>query len=280
MGRQPSRRVVRLSRVAAQAPAATKRLSPLDEGIGGSYPGIQERGYFVQYGATAPGSPRIYVDAARDLALSAQFEHQFCGPHEVAGTWCPNCERPLLRFLALDTRDSRLGLGEVPFATLSLFYCWPCPAAQGPFSYRVLDNGDVSLLQCERGAPETDFPYSEYPVYFPGAPARLMEITDEVQQVLHRFNLGEYDDICEHRLLKEDDRLLECRHQFGGEPLLIQQDTEYQLQCPTCEAPMPFLCSIGDDCLDARGFCENAYVQVIYHYCAPCRVIRAFQQCD
>jgi hypothetical protein len=269
-------KMIRVRRV--QPPITSAAPSQIDEGTGGSFPGVQPQGYLIDYGRE-PGYPsRFYVDAGRDRAVSAQFEHQFCGAHDVPSAWCPNCEGPLLRFVAFDTRDARLGLGEVPSGTLSLFYCWRCPAAQGPFSYRVLEDGDISLLQCEPGSPETDFPYSDYPVSFPGARASLLEISEEVQEFFRRFNMG--DDIWDHPLRQEDPRLLDCPHQYGGEPLLIQQDTEYRLQCPACQAAMPFLCSIGDDCLDPRGFCGNTSVQVVYHYCSPCRVVRAFQQCD
>lgn len=73
--------------------------------------------------------------------------HAFCGPHLIPGAHCPNCDKPLLRFLSLDTCDPRLGLQHCPFPALPLVYCWTCNIAQEPFLYQVNADGGVQLLQ-------------------------------------------------------------------------------------------------------------------------------------
>src|SRR5689334_3129472 len=67
-----------------------------------------------------------------------EFAHYFCGPHDVPGAICPNCSKPLLRLLALDTCDPRLGLEYCPFPVLSLFSCLTCEISMHPFSYQLL----------------------------------------------------------------------------------------------------------------------------------------------
>ncbi|MDQ2801010.1 MAG: hypothetical protein M3Y13_15360 [Armatimonadota bacterium] len=78
--------------------------------IENDFPADPAQGYFVDYARAADASP--------------DFDHVFCGPHEVDGAWCPNCRKPLLRFLALDTRDNRLRLPNSLGPMLSLLFCW------------------------------------------------------------------------------------------------------------------------------------------------------------
>ena len=46
----------------------------------------------------------------------AAHRHEACGAHEIDGAVCPNCAKPMLRMLSLDTADERLQL-----ATLGVF---------------------------------------------------------------------------------------------------------------------------------------------------------------
>lgn len=224
---------------------------------------ILEQGYFVEYSGEA--------------TAGSEYQHFFCGSHEVPGAWCPNCNKPLLLFLALDTTDPRLNLKEHPFRILSLFFCWTCNIAQKPLYYQFSVDGSVSLLEYGCGGGEPDFPYEDYPVYFPGAPALLVPIPDVFQTILTLLNMGE---IYAYAIHKRHPDLQKPRHQVGGEPFLVQQNPDYEMICPLCKRRMPFWASIGDDCLDPRGFTGNEWVQVIYNYCQRCRVIGAFQQCD
>ena len=65
------------------------------------------------------------------------------------------------------TRDTQQQAECRRFPVLSLFFCWRCPGAQEMLFYRILESGDVVLLQCSRGTPEKDWPYENYPDYFP-----------------------------------------------------------------------------------------------------------------
>lgn len=226
------------------------------------FPADPLQGYFVDYRHSA-GTPTA-------------FEHYFCGPHDVGGAWCPNCQRPLLRFLALDRRDNRLNLQDNPSPTLSLLFCWTCNIAQEPFFYRALGNG-IELLQYGQGGVVTDFPYDNYPLFFTGARAALQAISVEEQVFLKRLN-NRFEEEARTGLYGQHRELWGVRHQVGGEPFLTQGLT--MLECADCGAEMPFLASVANDCLDIRGLAGNDGVQVLYHLCRQCCVVGVYQMID
>lgn len=228
------------------------------------FPAVPSQGYFVDYRHSAD-TPEA-------------FEHFFCGPHEVCGAECPNCHKPLLHFLALDTQDTRLNLQNSLFQTLSLLYCWTCNIAQEPFFYHVLNDGSVELTQYGQGGVETDFPYENYPVFFPGARVMLQAISPKEQAILTRLNRRFETNEAASRIYGQRRDLWSVRHQIGGEPFLIQYLLD--LECPHCRAKMPFLASIANDCLDERGMAGDDGVQVLYHYCRSCCMVGAYQTVD
>lgn len=238
---------------------------------------LQARAYFMDYLPVGTGRREYFVDYERDVAIGNKFSHTFCGPHTVPGAMCPNCVKPLLRFFALDTADERLHLGQVPFGVLSLFFCWRCPIAQEMLFYRIVPDSGIELLQYQIGEPEVDWPRKDYPDYFPMASARLVEISDEAQQMFQRLNRGM---LKKWPLRQRNPELIFPRHQYGGEPVLMQRDLDYLVECSSCGDSMPFLASIGTDCLDPRGFVKYESVQVIYHYCTRCHVMGVFQQTE
>ncbi len=219
-----------------------------------------------------------FVELNTGRVTSSKHLHSFCGSHEVDGAWCPNCDKPLLRFLALDAGDKRLELPLAPHGTVSLFFCWTCNIAQSyPFLYAIQGEGSIRLLQYGRGGAIRDFPYEDYPVHFPLAEAHLVQIPEADQRVIRQINTDEVDWNALHPKYQELDK---PRHQVGGEPYLVQRDRSYRMRCSMCAQPMPFLAAIADSCLDKRGFTGNPYVQVLFHYCRRCTVVGAFQQCD
>ena len=188
------------------------------------------------------------------------FTHVFCGPQELDGAICPNCHKPLLRFLALDTADPRLDMQECSVSVVSLLFCWTCNVAQSEFFYQIRRDGSIKLLRYGGGGVEIDFPYEDYPVFFPGAPAVLRPIEAVPRNELARFHAS-YES-----------------SQVGGEPYLLQGG--HPLRCLLCGVDMPFLASISDDCLDERGLVGSTDVQVVYHFCRECCVVGAYQECD
>ncbi len=210
-----------------------------------------------------------------------EYGHIFCGPHSVKGAWCPNCQKQLLRFLALDTKDPKLGLENTQFQWLSLFFCWTCEIAQTPFYYRFASNGDVQLMKYGEGGVQLNFPTENYPTFFPQAYFQLQPLTEKGQVTIKKLNRDEIDE-------GKPAHLNRAEHQIGGEPFLVQKNPDYQtdawgketLTCPECKKLMPFLAAIGEKTKGKQGFSGNEYVQVIFNYCKADRIICAFQQCD
>jgi len=219
---------------------------------------VPSRGYFINFGT---------VDTA------SRFDHIFCGEHTIRGAACPNCSKPLLRYVGFDVRDLRLGLAAFPSEKLNLFYCWTCNMSQEPLFYLCQRNGDIQLLHFGKGGKSTDFPYPNYPRFFPQREIWLEEIPPEVQlkiSLLNQNRGAEADDI--------PPALAVPRHQVGGIPLLVQPLLD--LHCPQCNKRMALFSSFGDDTGGERGFTGNPFVQVLFHLCSSCAIVGAYQQCD
>ena len=221
---------------------------------------ITEQGYFVNYLAKKS---------------KADQNHYFCGDHRVSGADCPTCKKPLLRFLKVDMLDTRLYLESSPFEDLSLLYCWTCNIAQAPFYYQLKLDGGIDLLEYEKGGTKNDFPYKNYPIFFPGSHVRLDEITKDIQQDIILLNEGRKDECGE---AVQSHKLDRPKHQIGGVPFFVQGLPK--MKCLEGNEEMPFLASIADDTVDGKGFTGNPFVQVIFHYCEKCHVVGAIQRCD
>ncbi len=231
-----------------------------------------------------------------DYAAGSEDQgHVFCGPQEIQGTTCPSCDEPLLQFARLDHRDSRLGLVDLGTA-VPLLYCWRC----GPLklAYALRDSG-IEILENDGEWQGDDFPYANYPRFFPARAAVLRPLSADQQFLVRLENLRlghvlyDFDDDDDARpvTLPSGRRVprgeiealfpecVEPRHQVGGEPWSVQGAFP-PLVCSACELPMRFLAAIADDCTDPRGFVDNAYVQTLFFLCRDCRVIAATQQCD
>ncbi|MGB5618431.1 MAG: hypothetical protein WBM78_16420 [Desulfobacterales bacterium] len=206
-----------------------------------------------------------------------KLNHYFCGQHNVKGASCPNCKKPLLRFLSLNLEDTRLvKLKNSEFNSISLFFCWTCKIAQNEFYYQIIDNVKIKLIRYTSGGVDKDFPYKNYPIYFPLNHAKLIELSDLEQETISKINA---DEIKPSEVRKIDKNLSIPQHQIGGEPYLPQQELD-KLICPKCSNDMPFFVSIGNDSWGDKRFTSNDYVEVVYYYCERCSIIGSLQQCD
>lgn len=227
------------------------------------FPTISTQGYFVQLTCfpTTVGN------------------HRFCGEHDIVGAQCPNCQLPLLRFLSLELANSPVQLGStMPYA--HLLYCWRCNLAQRGFSYCIVAKKEIAILAYGAGKEADDFPYEDYPNYFPGTYIDLMPLSNEEQEIIVK-KMNDEINIYTYKNGKYE-FLTKPQHQIGGVPLLMQSNWEDWIfeRCPICNQTMIFFASIGDFCLDVRGFTMNPYVQVIYLSCSHCNVFKAFAMTD
>ncbi len=219
----------------------------------------------------APG----YVVRVAERGDKGEWQHRLFGMHTIAGAVSPNSGRPLLRLLQLDMADPRLGLNGSPGEVLALLFGWSCAMSQSPVVYRMKSSAAIELILYRSGEAYDDFPYAGYPSDFPERIAVLVPIPATEQDAIRDLNRGGLDPTD---LPANQRGLYLPRHQVGGEPFLVQPWEN--LDCPSCNRPMPFLASIGDDTGTPEGLTGNRFVQTCFSYCRPCRVVAARQQCD
>jgi hypothetical protein len=207
--------------------------------------------------------------------------HDFCGPNEINGADCPNCSKPLLRILSLSASDLRLNLDCARTPTVHLLYCWTCSIPYGAFSYRVMENGDVQLLQVPTGYPYgfgPDGPYDGYTGHFPLNKVGLRSLTQDEQE---RQRAAQSDaDLTLHLLYLQG-------HQIGGFPVIANPQEE--IICPMCSQRSPLLAVICDNASGTHiggtpvpapeSFTDNCAVQMVFHFCRHCSVISAYHSC-
>lgn len=211
-----------------------------------------------------------------DFRTDDSGRHRFCGSHDLTGGECPNCRLPLLLFLELNLSDPLLfPLQNWAADRLPLLFCWRCNLAQEPLFYKQMPDFSIQLLPHGAGGMEADFPYDDYPLFFPARTFELLSLPASTLSKIKRYNLGILSQITDS-FLQYDAPI----HQVGAEPLLVQRNPHYHLPCCQCEREMLFLGCIADHCFDPRGFTGNPYVQVLYHCCLPCAVVGCFQQTD
>lgn len=238
-----------------------------------------EHGSWVKQADDVDAAPPWVSIPARGFSLQftnrSRFEHWFCGEHTIPGAQCPNCRKPLLRMLTLDTRDRRLGLQGLGAPHVHLLFCWTCHLAQGETAYRLLPGGGIRFVQHRRGGVSKTFPYRHYPRAFPGRRFTLVAIAAAEARTITALNAGE---LRSNRLSRSAQQLAVPRHQIGGEPRFLQGAP--RRACPGCRHPMAFFASVGDDTLGDSGFTGNAFVQVLFLLCVRDRIVLSLQQCD
>ncbi|MEI7577774.1 MAG: hypothetical protein WCK51_12850 [Armatimonadota bacterium] len=203
--------------------------------------------------------------------------HVIGGKPSTPGAVCPNCELPFTRFFYLDVTDPNLGDHQTNLSGLELLYCWQCPVAQSEFSYQF---GEFKLLKCATGPKEDDFPYEDYPRWFPEArvdfqpmPAQLAHQIEQYQDLSE----NEPDRINKFFTFSERDHVSTPRHQLGGTPFRFENSVP---TCPLCSRQMQFLMTVANSSTDPPEFVGNDYVQVVYHLCVTCSVVTATHECD
>ena len=245
-----------------------------------SFNSLIEQGYILEYSDGQTPLETIINDPEVPN-IDKIYKHQFCGQNFFVNAICPNCKKPLLQFFVFDLADERVGIVDSSYPKIPLLFCWTCELSQSPFFYQLEDKEQITILRYNEGEAYADFPYDNYPIFFPAAFVFLSPLTKKEQQLITSVNLQETS-ISRMRVQEPD--LFGCRHQLGGEPFLIQRNPEYQLSeplvCPLCNSIMPFFAAVADDCLLPEGFTGNVGVQVLFHICSKCYVLCAINRCD
>lgn len=208
-------------------------------------------------------------------SATADSLHALCGPHRINGATSPNTGQPLLLLLSLDPTDPRLGIPRLKLNALHLLYSWTCGISEGVFSYRESNEG-VEIITYTKGPLQADFPYPNYPPFFPRVPVDLKILTPEEQVLIERLNRRE---VGPAQLGRQFTQLSVPRSQLGGEPRLLQWPLR-PCHCPVCGSKMPLLASVGNQTGGALGFTGNDFVQTVFFLCDPCIVVTAYNMCD
>src|SRR5258708_9570244 len=235
---------------------------------------IVSSAFFVDYGKAEEVDKPYYVDYARDVALSGEHGHRFCGPHDIDGAWCPNCDKALLRFLTLDTADLRLGLEYSPVRLIHLLFCWECNVAQGtvyPFHARMeADPNFKPWFSLNPRGVTWGFEGDNDKCLWPYSVPFFYRLLDSGSVELLQYVLGDQggnfpyekypsffpganasllrlteetqsvlfalnsDEVQEWDINQTVEGLARPRHQVGGEPYLVQKNPETSMNCPKC----------------------------------------------
>lgn len=203
------------------------------------------------------------------------YQHTLCGQHAVQGAISPNSGRPLLRYFELDLRDDRLRVTSFPSSRLHLFFAWTCEISRDIFTYRIRDEEKIEILQYKKGRAYSDFPYLNYPEYFPPRQFELRRVSPTEQEIITAVNRNKRKPAQIH---DERPDLVRPMHQFCGEPYLVNSPRE--VECPICGKAMCIYASASDETMSAQGFVNSNFVQVLFHLCAKCATVTAYQLAD
>ena len=202
--------------------------------------------------------------------------HKLGGHCGLDGAISPNSGRSLLQMAQLTTDSPELLALAFPLPKLPLLYGWSCAISDGPLQYRVT-SGSVEIVEFRKGDAYDDFPYEDYPDFFPEISMHSVALTAHEQAAIDHANSN---GINFSTLTDDLERILRPNHQLGGSPYV---GTEIQLQCKcrSCGGIMNFVAAIGNNCVsDERGFMGNDYAQLLYFVCDTCHLISAENFCD
>ncbi|MHC4093956.1 MAG: hypothetical protein ACYSVY_27400, partial [Planctomycetota bacterium] len=106
---------------------------------------------------------------------------------------CPNCHKPLIQHMRLDTRDPRLKLQELGVPELPLLYCGRCGILERPLVYRVESPGRIQLILFHPDSREDIGQHwrdDGLPDVFPERSIELHPIPDWMQNLVLSMNSG------------------------------------------------------------------------------------------
>lgn len=205
--------------------------------------------------------------------------HRFCPSPNVPGAECPNCKKPLVHLLSLQTDQLPFWSAHSP-AAIHLLYCWTCAIPYDSFSYRIHPDGSIEILHYLDRYSDCfgpSGPYEGYTGVFPESRVGLRALSDVEQGIARQILVGE--------IVPEEYRYLtEPVHQIGGFPMIYNPQ---EVACPACAQGAPFFATICDNAVGEQSqfdpllsFTGNCGVQMVFHWCTSCAVMTAYHSCD
>jgi hypothetical protein len=178
------------------------------------------------------------------------FEHSIGGSQKFQNGRCPNCKKPLMLHLTLDTRDERLGLHPQKVDSVSFLYCMRCPLSWYDFQYQIIDERSIRILRSytdeigELEEWETDVGIKQIKFM----PIALIPVKPS--------------DLAEKATVNH----------IGGQPYYFQRLKDPE--CPGCGEPMTFRISLTNDYREEAVFTFTC-VQIAFFYCKACAIVHA-----
>jgi len=105
--------------------------------------------------------------------LEDRCPHVFGGPLDLSVRGFPRNRRSLHRLLTLDLRDSHLNISLPNTTVLHLLYAFAYSGCR--LDYQVVSDTEIRIIELTPRLPSRDWPYTDYPDYFPVRPVALGE---------------------------------------------------------------------------------------------------------
>jgi hypothetical protein len=212
-------------------------------------------------------------------ARPGPFAHRVGGGNAIRGAWCPNCDKPLFRFLTLDLSDPRLRL-PIESPEVPLLYCMRCPLSWYPFVYRIVREDVGDIVSAFRGAIEPDGCYQDWyrtlGDFLPGVDVRLVTMAPQLRDVIKRLDdgVGSSEDGSLYNLAmgRRPTSGVDAMNQVGGRPFRIQKVDDPE--CAVCGGTARFLASLYND--DVEGIIvepEKWGAQILFFCCDVCGAV-------
>lgn len=223
---------------------------------------------------------------ARAAQGRSQYRHEIGGSPRLRGADCPNCRRPLPRFLSLDPADPRLGPLRLPPVT-EVLYCFRCEIVADDLDYRITDNA-IEILRYTAGFVELDGEWMrEIGDVVPSIPIELYPAGEAFDRATREMNASQttWDDWVPAETEAAYRRALGwpatatvmAGNQVGGEPLLSQGASSQA--CNGCHRQMAYLASVSNDKHSNLWMMPREYVhQLLAFYCEDCAMVRVLNR--
>jgi hypothetical protein len=211
------------------------------------------------------------------------YGHYFGGRSDgIAGAECPNCKKPLIRYLSLLTSDIRLGLQDSGLSEIPLFYCMRCSLCWSDFSYKIEMPNRVRILSAYEGELMPEW-YEEYGDEFPRRAIALQQVPERAQALWTALNRREElnDEETEyiasltgHFAQPEVGGypIVDIVNQVLGEPFLQQRSIEGD-GCEECGEPLILLAAMCND-LAQKVRCTYDDGQIVFSLCQKCNIVQ------